>query len=128
FRFPEMIHEILGDEKGPAQIDVHHEIEIRLGHVPKIRPALDAGIVHEDIDLAELRDGFPDDPPVIGGTAQVALHRDGPAAELLNRLECLLRALADHPIVYYDIRALLGEANGDRLANALAASGHEGYF
>ena len=127
-RGPEMIDEILRDEKCSAQIDPQHEIKILLGDIPELRPALDARVVHEDVDLPQLRDPLGDDPAIVRRVAQVALHRDGAPPKFADGLERLLGAFPDDPVIDDDVGALLREPDGNRLADALSAAGHAGHF
>jgi hypothetical protein len=68
-------HESLGDEENTFQIYIQNGIVIRFGNVPEIRVALESGIVHQDVDLTELRGSFGNEPLSIGYFAYVALNR-----------------------------------------------------
>ena len=48
----------LGYEKQALQIYVEHEIVVGFGDVPKTGALFDAGVIHEDIEFADLRHGL----------------------------------------------------------------------
>ena len=67
----------LGAEEGAAQVDLEHPVEVLVGEVEEGPIAQDAGVVHPDVDAAELGLGRPEDPvdPLAGGHGVVV--RDG---------------------------------------------------
>ncbi len=85
-----------------------------------------AGVVDDDVDLAERLHRLVVDALDVGGLGDVALHADDPAARLgADRLDRLVERLAAarHD---RDVGAGGGEAGGDRKADALAAAGDDG--
>src|SRR6266576_3032436 len=92
FRRHAVFYKRLGDEKQSFQVDVEHRVEIRFRHVPEIRAALESGIVHKDVDLAELRSSVGDEFLSFNGTADVVLKPRDAAASLLNTRNDFVRA------------------------------------
>ena len=103
----------LGAEERSPCVHRHDAIPFVWARVLDRRLELDAGIVHEDVELAESLGGFVDQVPCAVGIAHVGDDRDD-ARVLLDRFDeaCVQR-----------IGALGGEASGDRRADAAAGAG-----
>src|SRR5579864_6051080 len=75
-----MTDESLGEEEEALEINVEDRVKIGFGDIPEIGAALEAGVVDEDVQLAELRDGFGDEALAIFDLANVTLDGGGPTA------------------------------------------------
>ena len=92
------------------------------------RELIDAGVVHEHVNLAERGDRFGDEPGNIRRFGDAGLDRDGLAAEVGDLLHDTIRALAAGSVVDDDRRAFGGEMAGDGSADALGGAGDDGNF
>jgi hypothetical protein len=116
----------LAAEKGGLEVRAQHAVEILLGHVEEIGVVRDPGVVHEDVDAPEGLFRARDERLRMFAIAHVPLSEDRPGAlrrePLRGGLDLLgLDVAKDH------LRALPGEALGDRKADALRGPGHHRY-
>ena len=51
----------LSNEEQALQVDVQYRVKVGFGGVPEVGAAFEAGIVHQDVDLAELRGSVCDE-------------------------------------------------------------------
>src|ERR1700756_4028631 len=126
---PEVTHDRLGYEKHAFQVDVQNGVEIRFRHVPEVGAFLKAGVVDEDIDLAEARDGLCDESLAVGNITDVRLK--GRGAALCRRcysLHYFIRPLLVFAIADRDTRAFAGQTLRDRASDPLIAAGYGSYF
>ena len=84
------------------------------------------GVVDEDVEAAELRDGLADDSPAVLGIAQVAAHLNGLAAGGLDEPGRLCGVVVLLEIGDGDVRALAREGERDGAADAAVTAGHDG--
>jgi hypothetical protein len=75
---------LLRAEEYAAEVRVHHLVPLLGGHFLKRRQRIDAGVVHQDRDRAELRLDIGNQRPDSIGVGDVGLHRQGPAAVTLD--------------------------------------------
>ena len=83
-----------------------------------------AGVVDEDVDLAELLDGLVDDALAVLGNRDVGLHGDAAAAERLDALAGVLEAF-DAARADRDVGAGLGQPLRERDAEPRRCAGHD---
>ena len=121
-RGAQVIHEILSDKKGSAQIDLKDKIEILLGDIPEIGVFFDAGVVHENVDLTHLLDSFGDDAAIVLRIGKITLNHVHPATQRRNGIGGLLRALAKSSIIHNNVSSLLGKTDSDGLSDSLRAA------
>src|SRR5215469_4441597 len=79
---PKMAHEFLRHEKHAFEVHVENGVEVCFGYVPEVGAFLEAGIVDEDVDLAEGCDGLLDEFLSIRYDTDVGLKGSGPPLDL----------------------------------------------
>src|ERR1043166_2730123 len=127
-RLLEMAHDALRGKEYPFQIQIHDRVVLLLGHVPEIVALLDAGVVDEDVDLAE---GFqPLIDEAIGATdaRQISFDDGRFCVGRFDECASFLRAFIVPMIIDDDVRTAPSQALGDRLSDSLAAAGDNGDF
>ena len=77
-------------EKHALEVVAEDEVPVFLRHIDDRRLADQAGVVHQDVETAELRVRLGERAGDLVGEADVALDRVGLAAELGDRLDDLL--------------------------------------
>ena len=98
-------------------------VEVRLGDVLCVIAGADPGVVHEDVEPAELANDLVDGGLDLAEIEHVHLDREGPAT---HRLDLGRGALARRVVeTEGDVRAGMGEGEGDRPAQAAGRAGHE---
>ena len=112
----------LGDEEHALEVHVKNEVEVLLGDVPKISVALESSVVDEEIDAAELLDGFGDDVLSFGNFADVALNGNTSYSELIYVADGVVSTLLVRAETDGDIRPFLGEAQRDAPSDALVST------
>jgi hypothetical protein len=108
------------------QVHGDHGVPLLLGHVDEHTVAQDAGVVHEDVEVAERLDGGVDQALAAFPVGHVVAVGDGLAAhaldlghDLLGRRETATRAVGGAPeVVHDDLGALGGEEEGVLTADA----------
>ena len=123
-----MVHKILRDEKSSAQINLHYKVVFSLRHIPKIGALLNACVVHQNVNLAQLGNSIGNHAAVISGVGQVASDHVNLAAKFCNCIGGLLRTFSNGAVVHNHIGAFLRKTNGDSLPNALSASSDQRNF
>src|ERR1019366_1113638 len=83
------------------------------------------GVVDQDVEAPVLLDDLPDHPPAVVGEADVSAVHAGLLAVRLDRLAGLLDLRLVAVVAGRDRRALLGERETDRGADAATAAGDE---
>jgi hypothetical protein len=102
---------VLGEAKDAGEINVDDRLPVFFGVIDGGRTANDARVVDQNIDGAELLEGFFDEPRADGRVADIANERGGFDAE---GLDLLLRGRGSGAgAVHRDIGAGLGESDGD---------------
>ena len=89
---------------------------------------LDAGVVHEDVETAELFPGLVHHRFGISAFGDVAFDGDRLAALCLNGFGDLFSRLRTLDVVHRDVGALIGKYFGDSASDAAAGSGDECFF
>jgi hypothetical protein len=79
----------LAEEEHGLQIGVHHRVPVVLGEVDAVGAADDAGVVDQDVDLAERGDGLVDHALDRLDRAEVGLDRQELAAGGLHQGACV---------------------------------------
>ena len=102
-------------------VDVEHRLELLVGHLVRDAVPRVAGVVDEDVDLAEGVDRLLDDLVAGAGLGQVAGDGDRLALDLAGRL------LGDVAVDVVDrhLRAFGGEQLGRRAADAASRAGDD---
>ena len=120
----------LGDVEGAAEVHVEHRVHLVGRHVLERRVAQDAGVVDDDVDLAEGVDGRLHDRRAALGRGDAVVVGDGLAAGRLDLVDDLLGGRLGAAgavggaaeVVDDDERAPLGEVEGVRPAEAAAGA------
>ena len=125
--------ELLGQEEGALEVDVHELVELRLGRLGEARVDADAGVVDQEVEAVALP----------SAAASAAAHRLGEGGEARavadvelqrHRLAALgldlprrraAASLAPAAIGEDDVDAAVGEVERHALAEAAAAAGDE---
>ncbi len=121
-----MLHGGLCREQEAQHIGIELAVEFRLGHLFKRGESKDAGIIDQDVDLAEGGHGFGNDP--LGGVSHAALDGNRPAARFGDGGDGLLGARLVGGVVDGDGRALGRERRRDGRADALGCAGDQRHF
>src|SRR5713101_8406524 len=69
-----MLHKRLGHKKRAFEIYIQNRVVVLLSHIPKIRAALQAGVVHQDVDAREPPDRLADESLPVRNFADVTLN------------------------------------------------------
>src|SRR5439155_7248217 len=123
----------LRDQERPAQVHIEHQVEVLLAHVEERLVAQDPGVVHHDVEPAELVQRAPDEPvsPFARGHAVVVRYGVSALAldlgdHLVRHLRTLAAAVAiAAEIVHHDLGALAGEEQRVLAADAAARPGDD---
>ena len=107
-------------EEAARQVHVDHLAEGVGGELVGRTRAREAGVVHQDVDRAVIRDGRVEEPLDLGFVGHVAGHGDRVRDLAGGLLEPLPATRSEHAD-----GALGGEGLGDRAADAAAAAGHD---
>lgn len=86
---------------------------------------LESGIVHEDIELAEVFQALPHKMAAVIIARNIAWKDDGLASRLINPARGLIGALVFTQIGNRDIGAFARESDGDRPADAGIGTGDQ---
>ena len=89
---------------------------------------VDAGVVDQDVELAERLFGFGEESLDFGRFGDVGLHGDGLAAFFVDVGDDAVRAFLAGAVVDDDGRAFGGQLFGDRGADAFGCPGDDGDF
>jgi hypothetical protein len=125
---PKMTDDRLRYKKHALQVDVENGVEVRFGHVPKVRAFLEAGVVDEDIDLAEARDGLFDESLAVGNASDIRLKSGSASLHLCYSFYYFVRAFFVLAITDRNVGAIARETLRDRASDSLIAAGYGGYF
>jgi hypothetical protein len=94
-------------------------------HLHEALVGVDAGVVHEDVEMAELFQNFLGHAEGVRVIADVGLRQHRLAPHLLDVLhDVTRRSLARH-VVHRDVSAFLGECERDGAPDSARASGDE---
>jgi len=113
-------------EKHPAQVDRHHLVPILKRHVQEGAFALDAGIVHQDVDRAKLPKHPGEHRFDLALLADVRVHRDGLAARGFDVGHNSLGGLPLGSVVDDNRCARRSQTPRHRFADARARARNEG--
>ncbi len=116
------------------QVDVDDAVPLLLGHVDENAVPQDAGVVDEDVEIAEGFDGGVDEPLAALPVAHVIGIGQSLAAHLLDLVDDLLRraAVVTRPVdgaaevVHDDLGALAGKEQRVLAADAATGAGDDG--
>ena len=98
----------------------------RVGVHHRPAPAGDAGVAHDDVEVAHGLDGLGHQPPALLEVVDRGADGHGPAAQ--PSIAATTSAAASPPaVVDDDVGAVLGQTEGDGPADPPAAAGHEGH-
>ncbi len=118
-----LLGEGLGQEEDDLQVGVHHRVPIGLGELDAVGAADDAGVVDQDVDLAEGGDGLVDHALDRFDRAEVGLDRQELATRGFDQgLGFGRRAAAGGG----DVGAGLGQRHGHGLSKTGVGAGDEG--
>ena len=111
---------------GPKSVRAHDAHQLgRVGVGDGAAPAGDAGVVDEDVDVAEVGEDLRRHGLVLLQGVDAGLVGHGPAAELLDVGDGLLGCLFVAAIVHGHVGAVGGEGEADGPTDATAAAGDE---
>src|SRR5712692_6016424 len=128
FGLKEMPDHLLCGEEDALEVDVENAIIVFFGHFPKRRVSFDAGVVHENVEPAEMLDGRDDELPYVSRVRKIRLDHEATTARCFDDAQRFLRSAGGTVVVDDHIRALLGETFSDCATDALAAAGDESDF
>src|SRR5678816_2445301 len=74
------VHHLLGHVEAGVEVGAHHRVPVGLGHLLERHVARDAGVVHQDVDRADLA---LDDVALLGARVVVD-HVDGKGVEAVT--------------------------------------------
>src|SRR4051794_11859940 len=120
---------LAGAEERPAQVDRDHPVEVRAGELLGRVRELDARVVDEDVEATEALRRLADHAHDIVFAGDVALHEDVAHALLPDSAYAGVylvlgtgRLVGRREVVDRDVRAVLREADGDRLSDSRGAA------
>jgi hypothetical protein len=118
----------LADEELCAGVQVEDVVELLLGDLLGLVPALGAGVAHDDVDLAKVLLGFLEQTLDLGGLADVGLDGDGfgAGAGLLDELDDLVGGFLAVGVVDDNAGSAAAELNGTATTDSTAGTGDEG--
>ena len=123
--FAEVLDRGLRGEQEAEDVDVEHLVEVFFGDGLDGRELVDAGVVDEDVEAAEVLDGGVDDALGLGGLGDVAADGDGLAAGGGDGGDDGVGAGLAGGVVDDDGGAFGGERFGDGGADALGCAGDD---
>lgn len=116
---------MLGAQPGPFQIDREDTLPFRFRHRRGVEIGVDARVVHQDIESAELLPRCGDGPLDIRLASDIAAHEeDARVGAAERRLHSLSALLVD--VEQGDTSPFVVELLDDSAANALRAAGDHG--
>src|SRR5713101_7352929 len=128
FGLKEMADHLLCGEEDALEVDVENAIIVFFGHFPKRRVSFDAGVIHENVEPAEMLDGRSDELPYVSRVREIRLHHEATTARCFDGAQGFLRSAGGTIIVDDHIRALLGKPLGVRAFVTMVAFGVESEF
>ena len=120
--------EHLRAEPGAAQVDVDQARPLLVGELEERHDRLDARVVDEDVEAAELFPRLVDHRLDVGALRDVAFDGDRLAALGLNPFDDVFGRLRAFDVVHGDVRAFFGEDFGDAAADAAARTSDERFL
>src|SRR6266478_1782235 len=123
-----MLYESLGNENRALQIHIQNRVVILLGDIPEIRAPFQPGVVHQNVDAAELLHRVADEALSIRNFAHVALKRRGLSPAFLNCRHDFVGTRLIRAEAQRDVRAFRSETFHNGPADALVTAGNRGYF
>src|SRR5260221_1717008 len=119
---PKVTHHRLRYKTHALQVDIENSIEIRFGHVPEISAFLQAGVIDEDIDFAEGRDGLFDESLAVGNASNISLKSGRAPLHLGYSLDYFVRAFFVLAIADRDVRTFACATLRDRAPDSLISA------
>ena len=113
-------------EKDALEIDVEHGVEIVFGDVPESRVFFDPGVVHQYVESAEGFGRLSHQVPHLTYGPEVGANNRSVSTERFHFLKRLFGAARVAVVIDHNVRAFLGEANGDAAADTFAAARDQG--
>ena len=124
----ELLRSDLRAEEGALEIDVEHALVLLLGCVENRGAGFDAGVVHHDVEAAEVFHGGVYEALEVGNLADIGLHGDGLVTKREDLFLEVFGGFRMHDIVDDDVGSLLGEFEDDRETDAAVSAGDDGCF
>jgi hypothetical protein len=122
-------HRLAGAQEAPHHIGRQHPLPSLRGHLVEPHgPLEDAGVVDQDVELAELAVDGTEDLLDVGFYRHVALDGDRPPACLDDRLHHAFGGRPARVVVHCDIIAASGREPRGRGPDAAARTGHQHDF
>ena len=120
-----MLRGRLGRQQDAEHVDVEETVVVFLGHLLDGCEFVYAGIVDQDVELAERAHRRLDQPMSLGCLGDVPLHGDGLASVRRDRSDDGVRASLARRIVDHDGCAVLRQRLGDGRADTLRGTGDD---
>ena len=136
----QIFNERLAREEHALEVHIHHRLVVLLGDVPEIGILFDAGIVHQNVELAVMVDRLLDQALHVLDHAQIGADAVAPVVVavalspmtltpgLLDLLKRVVGSFRIGAVVHHDLRPFGRQADRDALADATAAAGHQGHL
>ena len=115
---------LLRAEEDALEVVAENEVPVFLGHLDDRRLPDQPGVVHENVEAAELAVGLGERAGDLVGEADVALDRAGLAAEVGDRFDDLL-GLVEVQVEDGHVRPFAHERLDNRLADARRPAGND---
>src|SRR5262249_9057241 len=112
-------------EEPALQIHVEDEVPVALAHLEERHSRIDACVVDEHVDPAELANDLPDHRLRTRRLRDVRLDQHGPPADAPNFLDDLVSRTAIVEIVHADVGAFTRERHRDGAPDTLLGAGHQ---
>jgi len=116
----------MGGGEMALQVHAHHAVELPLLHGEAHGVADKTGVVHQDVQIAELANGGGHQGFGEGPIGHAALARHGTATGGDDRRDHVVGEVRQ--VVHHDAGALLGQQLGVATTHALTRTGHDRHF
>ena len=125
---PHAWQDCLRHQEAGLQVDGDQFVPVPLGDFFDALHAGDAGVIHQDLNVAEFRADGIHQAIDAGADGDVGLYGETAAPQSGDLRFGVLRVGGARPVVDCHIGACPGKCHGDRTANAPAGTGNQGDF
>jgi len=123
---PQLTHHCLCYKKHSLQVDIENRVEIRLRHVPEVRPFLQTRVVDENVDFSKNRDGLLDESLAVGNLSDVSLNGSRAPFHSGYSVHYFVRTFFVRAIADRNVGAFPRQVLRDRTSDPLVATRYSG--
>lgn len=114
------------DEELASRVDVEDAVEFFRSHFFQVPKRHDAGVGADDVECAEMRDGFGEETHRFVDVADVGADGDGVGPERFDLLYDLVGRCCCSRVIHDNLGSLPSELDGNRGSNASPGASHQG--